>query len=209
MRYNCGVDRVAPERLVRRPVFHSTFHRLNYTAVVMLDKATLQKYLSYNPETGIFTWNFRDQGMFKNPRSSNAWNTRYANKECGHVMYDKRNKYRSICINGKQYLAHRLAVLYMTGSMPEDDVDHIDGNGLNNTYENIRPATNSINSKNQRKRLNNKSGVTGVYWCKSWERWVASINENGSQRYLGCSKNMEDAVNLRISAEKKITEYGS
>ena len=108
----------------------------------------LRELLNYDADTGKFTWRVDRPGRFAR-----------AGKEAGTItIYG----YRSICI-GRPRMAHRLVFLYMTGEMPQDDVDHIDGNPLNNAWSNLRDVSHRANTQNIRKaRRHNKSGLLGV-----------------------------------------------
>ncbi len=63
-------------------------------------------------------------------------------------------------------------------------VDHRDGNGLDNTRENIRICTALENARNTRKNRGS-SRFKGVSWDKVRERWEAGITVNGKRIYLG------------------------
>lgn len=93
-------------------------------------------------------------------------------------------KYASTTIKGKKVLMHRLIM-----NVPESmEVDHIDGNGLNNRRSNLRVCTRSQNGKNRKLAKNNKSGYHGVHFAnteKRKKRWVASIRVNGIKRVIG------------------------
>ena len=52
-------------------------------------------------------------------------------------------------------------------------------------------------------RKNNTSGVTGVDWHPSANKWKASICFKGKRHYLGCYENFEDAVKARKMAEER------
>jgi hypothetical protein len=72
-------------------------------------------------------------------------------------------------------------------------IDHIDGNGLNNTRKNLRICTNSQNRMNTGKQKNNTSGFKGVIFSKADKKWVALIYVGGKQVYLGSYQNKEIA----------------
>lgn len=81
--------------------------------------------------------------------------------------------------------------------------DHIDRNPLNNRKNNLRPATNSENSRNRNRLSSNTSGITGVTFNKKQNRWVARINDNVNHRIsVGSFINKEDAIIARLKAEK-------
>lgn len=64
-------------------------------------------------------------------------------------------------------------------------VDHKDTNTLNNRRSNLRIATVSQNTQNQRKRSNCTSPYKGVTWNKSCQKWQAAIKYHGKSIYLG------------------------
>lgn len=65
------------------------------------------------------------------------------------------------------------------------DVDHIDGNGLNNQRANLRIATRGENLRNTRKRDNCTSQFKGVYWHARARKWLAQIKPPTGHVYLG------------------------
>ena len=83
-------------------------------------------------------------------------------------------------------------------------VDHApDHSGLNCTRENLRRATQLENNRNQRIRMDNTSGVKGVYWNKSRQQWHARIRLNGKQKHLGLFTRLEEAKQAYDSAALK------
>jgi hypothetical protein len=64
------------------------------------------------------------------------------------------------------------------------EIDHRDGNGLNNTRENLRYATKSQNRANRR-MVPHSSKFKGVRWHKRDKRWLARIKASGRQIELG------------------------
>lgn len=80
------------------------------------------------------------------------------------------------------------------------EVDHIDGDGLNNQLSNLRLATRQENSRNMRKPESNTSGVKGVVWHKKGKKWQAQIKTNGKNIYLGLFTSKEDAYKAYCEA---------
>lgn len=156
-----------------------------------LTQDSLKDLLHYDPDTGIFTWIVNRGG---GARSGDT---------AGYSGETRGKKYFRTEISGKAYLLHRLAYLYMTGKWPDNEIDHDDGNGLNNKWDNIGPATRVQNSKNMRKSISNKSGVTGVYLDKERNKWCVQINFEHRQIKLGRFEAFNDAVIARKMAEYK------
>jgi len=92
--------------------------------------------------------------------------------------------YIQIGIDNKSLLAHRIIYLYFHGYIPSQ-LDHIDGNRINNKIENLRKCTGFQNHYNIKKPKNNKSGIKGVHWCNKVEKWIVKITTNGKTVYIG------------------------
>ena len=101
--------------------------------------------------------------------------------------------YLNVEINHKCYGIHRLIFMMFNGYLPEE-IDHIDGNTLNNKIENLREANRQENCLNRKKRSNNTSGVKGVYWHKKCNKWQVSLSVNKKLRYFGLFKDFDLAV---------------
>lgn len=82
--------------------------------------------------------------------------------------------------------------------------DHIDGNGLNNRRSNLRPATRSQNSHNQKRNVRNTSGEKGVSLCKRTSRWKARLKLHGRNHCLGYYHSLEEAANAVRAARIKM-----
>lgn len=94
-------------------------------------------------------------------------------------------------INGERVtiLMHRVVM-----NAPEGmEVDHRDGNGLNNQKSNLRLATVKENRRN-RGYGNNKTGYTGVCPSENGERYKAKIKHEGKVYLLGTHDTPEEAA---------------
>jgi len=65
------------------------------------------------------------------------------------------------------------------------DVDHINGDGLDNRRSNLRVATRSENLRNKGPQRSNTSGFKGVSWAKRARKWESQIRVDGKRRHLG------------------------
>jgi hypothetical protein len=112
--------------------------------------------------------------------------------------------YRCIAVDGKQYMAHRLAWLYVYGRFPKGGLDHKNRVAADNRISNLRNANQSQNSGNKKVHVNNRLGLKGVR--KMHKNWQARIMLNGSAIYLGTFATPEAAHLAYCRAAKKL--YG-
>jgi hypothetical protein len=113
-------------------------------------------------------------------------------RKAGDALSSLTDKgYLRSSVGGKSYRVHRLVFLYHHGYMPTQ-VDHIDGNRMNNRIENLREATSSQN--NQNRKATSSSGLKGVVWHKQSKKWVASICVNRKSVHLGSFISIEEAA---------------
>jgi len=74
----------------------------------------------------------------------------------------------------------------LIGEIPDGyEVDHIDGNVLNNDISNLRLATHAQNLRNRKKWKNTTSRYKGVYFCPKRKYWVSQIRYQGKTIYIG------------------------
>ena len=86
---------------------------------------------------------------------------------------------------------------------PDGVVDHINHNTLDNRKENLRVTSNANNLRNGTLRNNNKTGIKGVHFDKSRNKYHASIKVNYKSIYLGRYDSLEEAEKARKNAEMK------
>ena len=148
----------------------------------VLDHQTLLAALHYDPETGVWTRLLPARGVKAGSRADRGVRNR---------------RYRHVSINKRKYPAHVLAWFYMTGRWPPIRLDHADTVGSNNSWGNLRLATQSQNLANAVLRSDNTSGFKGVYWNKTRKKWIAQICIAGKPVYLGRFNTKEEAVSAR------------
>lgn len=151
-----------------------------------LTKEELSEELHYNQATGKFIRRIARSNSVK------------IGEEAGNVG---GTGYRHIYVNGRRFLAHRLAFLYVTGEFPIGEVDHINGERSDNRWTNLRAVSNVQNSRNQKKPVTNTSGHIGVCWHSAASKWMAQIQLGRRNKYLGLFDKIEDAVSARIEAQ--------
>lgn len=113
-----------------------------------------------------------------------------------------KDGYVYLAVNGRLYLAHRLAHLWVTGSWPSAEVDHHNGVRHDNRWRNLRPATTQQNRCNTLGQRSRKNPYPGVYEPAARPgRHVAQIKVNGRVIYLGVFDEPEIAYLTRCMAE--------
>jgi hypothetical protein len=135
----------------------------------MIDAESLRAILSYNEETGLFMW--RVPGR-----------KRRLDRPVGTLL---PVGYCQIKIFQRKYYAHRLAWLFIYGSWPPSEIDHINCDRSDNRISNLRLANPSTQGANVHKSKRNSSGFKGVSWDKISSKWRAVIGVQGKCLYLG------------------------
>jgi len=156
----------------------------------------IKQIFFYNSKSGFLYWKHRKD-------MNKGWNNRFANKK---VKPNSANCV-GILYNGQRFFViyHRLVWCCYYEKWPKSNlvIDHKNGDHYNNTIENLRLVTSSENNKNRSIPSNNTSGVIGVTYCSSTEKWQSQITANGKKKNLGRFVNFDDAVKARKSAEIK------
>ena len=158
-----------------------------------MNQEFLKQCLFYNKDNGEFVWRYRHS----TPENINATN---AYKPAGFIKLG----YRQIGLNGKVYMAHRLAWIFYYGVNPDDMIDHINGNRLDNRIENLRLCTPQQNQWNRSKSVKNTSGFKGVSYEKKNKKWRARIKIDGGNKCLGLYQTKQEAADAYNSYAKKI-----
>jgi len=140
----------------------------------------------------------------------NGYEGLYAVDENGSVWSYRKNDWLRSSLNGtgyhkvhlwknrkmKTHLVHRLVVQTFLENYSNDlDVDHINGDKLNNHISNLRMVTHQQNHFNRTK-------AKGYYWHKHSKKWMAKITVNYKDKYLGSFDTEQEAREAYLSAKK-------
>lgn len=110
-----------------------------------------------------------------------------------------------VCVYSKTWIASRIIFFITYGNIPDGmAIDHINGNSLDNRIENLRLATSQQNNRNRRISSNNRSGIRGVCWDPSSNKWRAHIEVNGKHHNLGRFDSLVEARCIRRRAEVQL-----
>lgn len=134
----------------------------NFSAslAAVLTQKRLKELLSYDPESGLFTWLVARTFTARVGTIAGSLNS---------------NGYVRIKVDGIEYLAHRLAWLYVKGEWPDPEIDHENGIRHDNRFDNFRIANSMQQRANSKLNSDNTSGYRGVYWNKRRKKWRAHI----------------------------------
>ena len=149
------------------------------------------KLFTYDRETGVLYWRIRDRNTIRrNYVASPSEGT--------------KDGYRQVSIKGKVYMEHRIIMVLCFGHIPENaEIDHINHVRDDNRLCNLRFVTGSENSRNKSVSSRNTTGVTGVYFYKGLQKYVARISVDWKIIHLGYFETLEEAAAARAEANVK------
>lgn len=165
---------------------------------MMLTRDALIQHFTYDQKTGVFRFRHdvragRNRAFLKARAGDTAGNL------------SPSTGYWYLSIGGRRYAAHRMAFLYMTGAVPPDDIDHINGNKTDNRWSNLRQATRAQNMQNlSRPHADNTAGFLGVERKRG--RFAARIAVGGKKLNLGVFNTPEEAHAAYVKAKREVHE---
>lgn len=158
----------------------------------MITQDRLKELLDYR-EDGAFVWKVNLRGRFA---------------KAGMVAGSKRpDGYIGICVDQHTLLAHRLVWFWHHGTMPEHEIDHINGIKHDNRIENIRPATRTENLQNTKKGRSQHTNLIGVGYSSRDKVYSAKIRHNGQRKYLGSFATADEAHCAYLKAKQELHPF--
>ena len=149
------------------------------------------KHLDYDQETGVFTW-------------KTTWGRRSMGAEAGTVL---KFGYRMIGLFGVRIYAHRLAWMIVNGDLGDKQIDHINGDRLDNRISNLRLVSVAQNMQNLKKSTKNTTGFKGVSFYKAYNKFCAEPKVDGKKYFLGYFDTPEEAHNAYVAKKIELTKY--
>lgn len=155
----------------------------------MITQKEVLSLLDYNPTTGNLYWKVSKNNRIK------------VGDKAGSLTEDG---YWKVMIHRKKYYAHRLIWFMVHGCFPTGQIDHINGNRLDNRIENLRDSTNGQNQANKFKRPNCSSQYKGVSFNKQKGQWRSLISFENKRFFLGYFDSEKEAALMYNEAALKL-----
>lgn len=150
----------------------------------------IKDIFDYSPETGELRWKFRLSKRVQLHAVAGS--------------FDDQGRIK-IGIRGRDYFAHRIIWVWMTGKWPTKEVDHINENKADNRWTNLRQATPSQNHRNRGMQRNNTTGYKGVTFVKSRNCYIGGVKLNGKRYNCGPTfKTAKEAYEAVCALAKKL-----
>ena len=103
--------------------------------------------------------------------------------EAGSIIFMLNAGYRIVQVKNKKHLIHRLVWVMFNQPIENGlEIDHINGDTMDNRIENLRCVERLINMRNRNKRKDNSSGVTGVCWDSESKKWLVQVTDIDGKR---------------------------
>ena len=158
----------------------------------MSDLEELFDHVVVNERTGVLKWL---KGKTKGKEAGTVDTTGY-----------KRFKFK-----GKMYAAHRVVWAIYKGSLPEGNLDHINGNKRDNNIHNLRLCTPSQNQANQKKSIKNTTGHKDVTFVEKLGLYRVRVSIDRKRYEFGYHEKIEDAAlvatTARIALHKEFANH--
>jgi hypothetical protein len=158
----------------------------------------LGEVLTLCGETGRLYWKPRPENLFQTYRAYRTWNSRFVGKEA--LTSRNGDGYRAGSLFGKPAKAHSIVWALTHGVWPTGEIDHINGDKLDNRPENLRDVSHTENVKN-RCVSNTATGHIGINKNSGSKNYRVRL----SGQYFGTFSDLKTAIVVR---DAKLRELG-
>lgn len=167
-------------------------------AAKKISHARLLEVIRYDPETGTFYWKVATSRKI---RVGSVIATRSKGARGGIYLQGR--------VDGRICRLHRLAWLYMTGSWPANEIDHINGDSTDNRWLNLRDVPRAVNQQNVRSaKRNSKTGLLGAFPARGG-KFRAAIRVGQEFHHLGHFDTAKEAHAAYVCAKRLLHEGGT
>lgn len=150
-------------------------------------QARLKELFAYNPTTGV---------MIRKVATNNRVKT-------GEPLTRKdSNGYIQVSVDNHLYALHQLIWVWVYGTYPDGQIDHINRVRDDNRLCNLRIVTQAQNMLNKSTYINNWTGAPGVMWYARSSKWVARIGVGGKRKHLGYFDSIDAAKAAYLKAKE-------
>ena len=118
---------------------------------------------------------------------------KWFDKPLGYITAFNGKDYLSIKILNKRYMAHHVCWFLRNGIWPDNEIDHLDGEGLNNSDDNLE-VSDRVKQMSNRK----DQSIYGVGVVKHQNGFMVRYKD----KYIGHTKSLEDARSIYLKAMK-------
>lgn len=162
--------------------------------LTIIDAEEARQVLTYDPDTGVFTWREGCHGRVK-PGSVAG-------------VTHKTRRYVRVGVKGAVIYGHRLAWIMHYGVEPSGVIDHINGIKDDNRIANLRDVDHATNSQNVRTApKRSKSGLLGAHYKPKLGYYSSKIREGHRVITIGYFKTAEEA-HAAYLARKRVIHSG-
>ena len=162
-------------------------YKLKLNSRKELTQKIVKEVFNYDKETGNLIWKVRKAARLR----------------VGDIAGSIHHGYIQVELGGYKFGVHQLVFLWHHGYLPENEIDHSDRNKLNNRIDNLVDSTHKCNTRNRSLPSNNSSGIIGVFWDNTNNKYCAQIaDDKKHRRHLGHFLELIDAACARLAAEQ-------